>query len=116
MTKKVLSIIGLSFSGLVLLFYLISTFLAAGSDWKILLVLLAFSLPFMLLGIPAILLMNTRRIISIIFLILSGIATSFLGLMCLGGGLPFLGIIGLPLCFIMIILYIISIILILLKK
>lgn len=116
MTKKVLSIVGLSLGGLILLFYLMTTFLASNSDWKALLILLAFTLPFMFLGIPAIILMEKKKIVSIIFLILSGIATIILGLMCLTGGLPFLGIVALPLSFIIMILYIISIILLLLKK
>ncbi len=116
MTKKILSIVGLSLSGLILLFYLMSTFLASGSDWKVFLILLLFVLPFMALGIPAIFWMDRKKIISSILLLLSGIATAFLGFMCLPGGLPFLGIIALPLGFVIILLYIISIILLILNK
>lgn len=116
MSKKILSIIGLGLSGLILLFYLMSTFLATGSDGKAMLILLAFVLPVMLLGIPAIFLMKSKKIISAILLFLSGLATTFLGLMCLTGGLSVLGIVALPLGFIIMLLYIISIILLFINK
>lgn len=116
MLKKILSIIGISLAGIILLFYLMTTFLATGSDWKALLIFLTLTLPFILLVIPAIFLMKEKKVLPIIFLVLSGIATIFLGLMCLQGGLPFLGIIALPLSFIIMLLYIITIVLILINK
>ena len=116
MAKKIICFIASGISALILLMYLMTTFMAQGTDWKALLILLVFVFPFLILGLIGGLLSDKKRILSGILMLLSSVATAFLGLMCCTGGLPILGILALPLGFVGLILYMISAILTFIKK
>ena len=116
MANKVICFIATGISGIILLLYLMTTFMAEGSDGIALLILLAMIFPFLILGLIAGLIIDKKRILSVIFMIISSIATILLGLMCLTGGLSYLGIFALPLSIIDFILYITAAIITLAKK
>lgn len=115
MAKKIICFISFGLSMLILLMYLITTFMAPGDDYKPMLLILLLVLPFLILGLIAGLKIN-KKIMATIFMILSGLAAAFLGLMCLTGGMGFLGIIALPLGIVVFILYLISMILTIISK
>lgn len=116
MANKVICYISSGITGLILLMYLMTTLMAYGTDWKVMLILLLIVFPFLVLGFIGGLISNKKKILAIIFMILCGISTAFLGLMCMEGGLGFLGIFALPLGIISLILYIISSILTAIKN
>lgn len=108
MAKKITGFIAFGVSMLILLMYLMTTLMAPGSTWKEMLLLLVIVLPFMVLGVIGCALCGKMKVLSGIFMILAGIATAFLGLMCLSGGLPVLGILALPLGIIAGIVYLVA--------
>lgn len=116
MGKKVICFIASGITGIVLLMYLMTMFMAIGNDWKAFGILLLFIFPFIILGLIGGLILDRKKVLAGIFMILSGIATVFTGLMCCSGGMKYLGILALPLGFIGLILYIISAILTFIKK
>lgn len=116
MAKRVISFISFGISMLILLLFMMTTFTASGSDVKAMLLVLVFTLPFIILGLIGGLQSEKRRTIAGIFMILAGISTTFLGLMTCAGGLQILGILALPLGIVSFILYIISAILTFIKK
>lgn len=116
MAKKVICFISSGITGIILLMYLMTMFMATGSDWKVFGILLLFTFPFMILGLIGGLIIERKKILAGIFMILSGIATIFTGLMCCSGGMKYLGILALPLGFIGLTLYIVSAILTFIKK
>lgn len=116
MAKKIICFIASGISLFVLLMYLMTTFMAPETDGKALLLLLLFTFPFLIVGLIAGIIMDKKRILSGIFMIMSSLATVFLGLMCCTGGIPILGILALPLGCIGLILYIISAIMTFINK
>ncbi|MEG2657173.1 MAG: hypothetical protein RSA29_15870 [Clostridium sp.] len=83
---KILGFIGFGLSIFVIILFMVTAIFAQGSDWKILLFLLAVCLPFIILGLIGVINTETKKILSTILLILAGVATSFLGLMSASGG------------------------------
>lgn len=116
MSKKVICFISSGISLFIMLMYLMTTFMAGEADAKALLLLLVLVFPFLILGLIAGIIIDKKRILAGIFMIISSIATIFIGLMCCAGGMSFLGILALPLSFIALILYIISAIMAFINK
>lgn len=102
--KKAMGFVGFGLSIAVLVVYLMSAILAPGRDGEVLLILLCFIFPFLILGLIGVIL-NNKKVLSIIFTVLAGIATAFLGLMCVG--VKYLLVISLPLGVIGLLFYII---------
>lgn len=109
MTKKVLSFISFGLSMVVVFLYLVSSFSATVSNGLAMLFILALCLPFLILGLLGAIFVLKKRILSGVFLILGGLASSFLGLMSTQGRLgDALGLMTIALGIVAGLLYIIS--------
>ncbi|MBS7175494.1 hypothetical protein [Massiliimalia timonensis] len=116
MAKKVMGYISFGVSLLIFLCYLMSTFMAYGSDSTALLILAGIMLPFYVLGLLGCIFADRLKVMSGIFMILAGGCAVFTGLMTLAGGLEVLGILALPLGVIDALLYLVAAILTFVSK